>query len=756
MSRNAVRRSHHADPQAGVVRPLHHHGRAVLRGLVSRCTPAFAVLVALAVLAPSALGQNRLLDGKRNSGYVNIDEWDYYYIDVQDWHAWVGFRLFPKNGNPDIYVRYGALPTLSDYDYRPYLNSGTETVIVRENSNPQVDTGRWYVGVHGRTASNYIVGGQRFQEASNRGGMGSIPYNGGTTFRVWAPNASEVRVAGDFNGWNSVEPRLVSEGNGYWSLDHRNAEPGDEYKYVIWNGTDTLWRVDPYTQQLTNSVGNAVIFDSSYPWSSNGFNMPGWNEVIIYQMHIGTFNDSPGGLPGNFNSAIERLDHVNDLGANVVQLLPIAEFAGDFSWGYNPAQPFAVEAIYGGARELKRFIDEAHARDIGVMIDVVHNHYGPSDLGLWQFDGWSIGPWGGIYFYNDERAVTPWGDTRPDYGRPEVRQYIRDNTMQWIEEFRMDGLRFDSTVNMRTVNNGFGGDLPDGWSLMQWLNDEINRTMPWKLSIAEDMQNNEWLTKPTGAGGAGFDSQWDPMFVHPIREAIINPDDNSRNMFAVRDAVNHYYNGQMTQRVIYTESHDEVANGRARVPEEIWPGNAGSWYSKKRSTLGGVLVLTSPGIPMMFQGQEILEDGWFDDRDPIDWAKKQTYGGIFQLYQDLVRLRRNWYDNTNGLRGNNVNVYHVNNNDKVIAYHRWDQGGPGDDVIVIINMSNRTFYNYNFGLPRAGVWRVRFNSDWNGYSPDYGNFFTPDVTANSGRKDNLNYNGNIDIAPYTAIILSQD
>lgn len=742
------------DPAAHFAAPPGERPRGIrLRPLAT----AFAVLAFhLLALTPLALGQNLLVDGRRNNGYVGAGEWDYFYIDVKDWHSWVGFRLVPKDGNPDIYVRQGALPTLGEYDFRPYLNTGTETVFVRENSRPSVESGRWYVGVHGRTASNYIVGGQRFQEASSRGGMGSLPYDDGVTFRVWAPNAREVRVAGDFNNWNSTEPKLVSEGNGYWSLDYRNAEAGDQYKYVIWTGADTLWRIDPYTQQLTNSVGNAVVFDSTYPWTTNNFTMPGWNETVIYQMHIGTFNDSPGGLPGNFNSAIARLDHVRDLGANVVQLLPVAEFAGDFSWGYNPAQPFAVETIYGGARELKRFVDEAHARGLGVMIDVVHNHYGPSDLGLWRYDGWGIGSYGGIYFYNDYRAVTPWGDTRPDYGRPEVRQYIRDNIMQWIEEFRLDGLRWDSTVNMRTVNNGSGGEIPDGWSLMQWSNDEIDRVMPWKLSIAEDMQNNDWITKPTGAGGAGFDSQWDPMFVHPIRDAIITPDDGSRNMFSVRDAINHYYNGQMTQRVIYTESHDEVANGKARVPEEIWRGNAGSWYSRKRSTLGAVLVMTSPGIPMIFQGQDILEDGWFDDRDPVDWTKKQTYSGIHQLYKDLIQLRRNWDNNTRGLRGNNVNVFHVNNNDKVIAYHRWDQGGTGDDVVVIINMSSRTFYDYNLGLPRGGTWRVRFNSDWVGYSPDYGNFYTPDVTAWSGRKDNLPYNGNVDIAPYTAVILSQD
>ena len=147
---------------------------------------------------------------------------------------------------------------------------------------------------------------------------------------------------------------------------------------------------------------------------------------------------------------------------------------------------------------------------------------------------------------------------------------------------------------------------------MQWINDEIRASQPWKLSIAEDMQQNPWLTKDTGAGGAGFTAQWDAAFVHTIRNAIIARDDNARDMNAVRDAIQGRFNGDAFQRVVYTENHDEDANGHQRVPEEIWPGNADSYYSRKRSTLGAILVFTSPAIPMIFQGQEFLQYGWFE------------------------------------------------------------------------------------------------------------------------------------------------
>ena len=304
-------------------------------------------------------------------------------------------------------------------------------------------------------------------------------------------------------------------------------------------------------------------------------------------------------------------------------------------------------------------------------------------------------------------------------------------------------------------NNDPWNDIPDGWSLMRWINSEMEARQPWKISIAEDMQDNEWLTKEVGPGGAGFDAQWDAGFVHPIRQAVISGDDRQRNMFAVRDAIAHRYNGAF-ERVIYTESHDEDANGHARVPEEIWPGNADGYFSQKRSTLGAALVFTVPGIPMIFQGQEFLEDRYFDDHVELDWSKANRYSGIVNLYRDLIHLRRNWFNNTRGLRGQFLHVHHVNDADKVIAFHRWDQGGPGDDVVVVLNMANRSYSSYSLGWPRSGLWKLRFNSDWSGYGPDFGNHFSTDTPAVLGSKDEMPFNGNVAIGPYSALIFSQD
>jgi 1,4-alpha-glucan branching enzyme len=529
-----------------------------------------------------------------------------------------------------------------------------------------------------------------------------------------------------------------------------------QYKFAIKRGTTTYWKNDARARNLTNSIGNSVVYNpNAYNWQTNNFQMPAWTKIVAYEMHIGTFNVPAGAaLPGTFATATAKLDHLQALGVNTLALMPVSEFAGDISWGYNPAHPYSVESSYGGPDALKAFVDAAHQRGIAVMGDVVYNHFGPSDLDLWQYDGWSTSSsTGGIFFYEDANANTPWG-ARPNYGRGEVRTYLKENTMMWLNEFRLDGLRFDGTKFMR-LRDYAGPEIPDGWSMLQWCNDSADAQFPGKLMVAEDLGDNEWITKTTGAGGAGFDSQWDGSFAFPVRSAIEAASDSSRDMFAVRDAINKNFNGSMQQRIIYTENHDEVANGRSRVPETIWPGNAGSWYSRKRSTLGAALVMTAPGIPMIFQGQEFLEDGYFAAEDRLDWNKATTYGKVTDMYRSLIRLRRNLDGTSGGLSGANTNVFHLNNNAKVLAFHRWQNGGAGDDVVVLTNFSNVSYPNYRIGLPRGGLWKVRFNSDSTAYSSDYSNYATADVTADNSGYDGLPFSGNFRFGPYTSVIFSQ-
>ncbi|MGB8644282.1 MAG: alpha-amylase family glycosyl hydrolase [Anaerolineae bacterium] len=586
-------------------------------------------------------------------------------------------------------------------------------------------------------------------------GLGAIHHEGRVAFRVWAPHAQGVSVVGSFNNWDGDKHPMQAEENGYWYADVSEAHIGDEYRFRLTTATDEFTRIDPYAREVTGSVGNAIVHDPSFDWEGDDFKLAPWNELVIYELHVGTFNEKDDNIPGKFASVSARLGHLKKLGVNAIQIMPIAQFAGERSWGYNPAHIFSVELAYGGPLAFKQFVKRAHAQGLAVILDVVYNHLGPSDLDLWQFDGWSENNLGGIYFYNDGRANTPWGDTRPDYGRGEVRQYILDNAYMWLDEYRVDGLRFDGTVYIRTPHGPGSEDLPDGWSLLQALNTLVAQKFPGRITIAEDLQNNKWLTKDVGSGGAGFGSQWDSNFVHPIRQAVITPQDEQRSLAAIRDALGYRYNDDAFERVIYSESHDEVANGQARVPQEVNPKDPKGWYARKRSTLAAAMVFTAPGIPMLFQGQEFLEGEWFRDTVPLDWDQRDEFHGILRLYRDLIRLRLNRDGFTRGLCGQFTQVYHLHDERKVIAYHRWDRGGPADDVVVVANFLHEAQDGYTIGLPAAGAWKLRFNSDWQGYSDDFASHPSTNLLAEPGEQDGLPFHAALSIGPYSVLIFSQ-
>ncbi len=593
-------------------------------------------------------------------------------------------------------------------------------------------------------------------------GMGALPKDNHTTFRVWAPHADKVFVCGSFNQWSPWRSPLASEGNGYWSGNISRAASGDSYKYLLHHQNHAQLRTDPYAVDVEGAERNGII-TAIKPVPTGDFSMPPINELVIYELHVGTFSHSENDVVGTFAGVIAKLPYLQAMGINAIELLPINEFAGDYSWGYNPAFPFVITRTYGGRQAFKALVTAAHKHGIAVIVDVVYNHFGPQDLSMWQFDGWQENDKGGIYFYNDWRSTTPWADTRPDYGRSEVRQFIRDNVFMWLDEFGVDGLRWDATNFIRNVHGhdgDFGSDIAEGWELMQGINQEVKARYPAKIIIAEDLQNNAAITDSTERGGAGFTAQWDAQFVHPIRHAVITAVDEARDLTAVSAALTAQYNNTPWTRVIYTESHDEVANGKARVPEEIAHGDADNVFAKKRATLGAALVFTAPGIPMIFQGQEFLEDGWFDDHDPLDWQKEGQHAGILQLYRDLIHLRRNCDGSTRGLLGAHINIFHANNEAKILAFHRWQDGGAGDDVVVVANFSNQSLPGYTIGLPQPGLWRVRLNSDNGRYDPAFINTNCPDIIAAPAQDnlttDNMPCLGNVVIPPYSVLILSQD
>ena len=553
---------------------------------------------------------------------------------------------------------------------------------------------------------------------SPRPGLGSLPYPGGVTFRVWAPNAESAAVAGEFNDWQA-SPMARDPAGGTWSVDLPGARAGQRYKYVF-NGC--IWKRDPRARQVNHSSGDSVVYDpAAFDWRGDRAPDIARNDLVIYQLHIGTFaGQNP---PATFDDAIPLLDHVRNLGCTAVEPLPVNEFPGGRSWGYNPCDPFAIETGYGGPDAFKRFVRAAHARGLGVIVDVVHNHYGPTDLDLWQFDGahWN-GFYGGIYFYNDERAETPWGHTRPDYGRPEVRQYIRDQVFMFAEEYRVDGFRWDSVYHIISYNEQNQGRNPEAIRMLHDINQELARKHPRLVRIAEDHAFEQDMA---------FDGQWDIGYRWALFHLVADAWDADRDMRVAAGVLSDW---PSFQRVAFTEAHDYVAGmnyGRSRVPAMIHPEDPASLWARKRALLGAAIVFTTPGIPMLFQGQEMNESRGFHDDVPVNWELTNTFAGIVRAYSDLIHLRRNLGGTTPGLEGTGVFVQHLDNDNKVIACTRWNRGGETDDVVVVANFSCNDYdkNDYAIRFPSTGTWHRHFNSDSKLYAGDFGGVGAAQVVA---------------------------
>jgi len=575
-----------------------------------------------------------------------------------------------------------------------------------------------------------------------------------TTFAVWAGSATSVHVAGTFNHWDPHAHPMVLISNGTWQATVTNAKPGDLYKYVV-NGTQ--WKRDPRSTRVVHA-GNtdSIIYDQhAYSWQSTGFIPPDINQLIIYEMHVGTFNDANPATPGSasLDDARAKLDHVAQLGANAVLLMPVTEFPGTHSWGYNPTDLFAVDNLtYGGPDALKRFVDAAHQRGIAVILDVVHNHYGTSDLpgdlehSLWNFDGASTD--GGIYFYqNPAFAMTRWGP-RPDYARPEVRAFIKDNIRMWLRDFRIDGIRWDATKFMRLTDDE-STPIPDGITLVRELNDMMDREFTNKLSIAEDLAQLEEMTRPTDAGGYGFDSDWHAGFHHAVTEEIARGE--FMDMARLMDALDYSHH---TRRTIYTESHDEAGHpdkDQVRVPVTMDAANPESYIARKKTLLAAGLLLTAPGIPMLLQGQEFLTTQPFHDIHPLDWTRHETFAGIHDFFRDAIHLRRNASRNSGALTLGElkVNNQHLPGSGHILSMHRPGSESPDDDFFVVANLTSHYFVEVPIIWPSAGAWHARLNSDDRAYSQDFGDIGPAICEVGSSRIHNIS------MAPWSLIVFSK-
>jgi len=497
-----------------------------------------------------------------------------------------------------------------------------------------------------------------------------------TTFRVWAPDARSLAVRID-----GSDRDLAPAPGGWWSLDVPGAGEGTDYAYVVDGGDPTpdprsLW------QPAGVHAGSRVYDHERFPWTDHlwrGSALPG---AVLYELHIGTFTGE-----GTFDAAVERLDHLVELGVSAVEVMPVAAFPGEHGWGYDGVDLWAVHEPYGGPDGFKRLVDACHDKGLGVVLDVVYNHLGPSGNYLSRY---------GPYF--TDKHHTPWGSAvnLDDAGSDEVRHFIVDNALMWLRDYHLDGLRLDA---VHALADDRATHLLEALSVeVDALATALNR--PLSL-IAESDLNDPRVVRPREAGGYGLTAQWSDDFHHALHALLTGETQGYYGDFGspaalaktltrvfLHDGTLSTFRGRHHGRPVdvdivpgwrflgYLQDHDQVGNRALgdRISAGISPG---------RLATGVALLLTSPFTPMLFMGEEwaastpwqyfadhqepelaesiragrrreFAEHGWSGDEVPdpqdvatvrrstLEWEElgKEPHATVLAWYRALISLRR--------------------------------------------------------------------------------------------------------------------
>jgi 1,4-alpha-glucan branching enzyme len=588
--------------------------------------------------------------------------------------------------------------------------------------------------------------------------MGGTVVPGGATFRIWAPRAKDVYVSGDFNGWKQNDScRLNPIGGGHWAGFFPVLQDGDQYKFYV-NGIGTEgFKRDPRARVLTflpDFPGSNCVLRNPFrfPWHETGFRPPAFNETIIYQLHVGTYAIAAGGKDGSFLDVIAKIPYLAALGVNAIEPMPVQEFQTEFSLGYNGSDYYSPENQYGEADEtklqgyfdavnnilrqagqpaysgidvlrgadnqLRAMVDVCHLYGIAVIFDVVYNHAGggfDENSGLWFLDRM---PYGNA---NDRGWA---GGQVFAYWNNDVKQFLIDNAKFFYLEYRIDGFRFDEV----SVMDRFGG-----WRTCQFITDTLRAAKPEAITIAEYWPVNAAVVRATPDGGAGFDATWHDGLRINVRAAIGASTVGASafvSMDGIAGAIANSGLASTWQAVPCIENHDIVYASRdARIAKLADGTNSRSWYARSRSRFGMGLLLTSPGIPLIFMGQEFLEDKqWSDTPNPANliwWdglnSGDKAMSDFLRFTRELISLRRN----QPALCGEGCRIIHVHNQNRVLAFQRWVEG-VGRDVIVVASLNEKNWYNYQVGFPGAGRWVEVFNSDV------YDSWVNPTSAGNGG------------------------
>lgn len=518
-------------------------------------------------------------------------------------------------------------------------------------------------------------------------------------FSLFAPYNQGASLIGSFSNWEEIP--MEKDKQGYFRTSVELEDGIYKYKFRVqsksWFFESDQWVEvnDPYATDIEDPTQNCVVrikegerIVDTYVWMHDDKPLPPDQELVIYEMHVGDFSggeDDP--YPrGNYQHVIEKLDYLVELGINAIELMPIKEYPGDYSWGYNPRYFFATESSYGSTDELKHLIDECHARGIRVIMDGIYNH-SESESPLTQIDHdyW--------YHHSPRDPDNNWG---PEFNYEHydenletypARKFIGDVVRFWITEYHIDGIRYDAARQMAN------------YDFMHWIVQEAKKTAGAKpfYNIAEYIPDNPSITNVDGP----MDGCWHDSFYHTVKPHICGERFELESLKDVIDCKRQGYLGT-TNVVNYLTNHDHERLMVDLANQEIFDEEA-----FKRLKLGAVLLMTAVGVPLLWMGEEFGEYQPLSIQSrKIDWQllAHDSNRGLWDYYKGLIGLRKN----NRALYTENINFFFEDPDAKVLAYVRWND--QGSRVAVVANFSDNFLAGYSLSnFPENGIWH-----EWTG------------------------------------------
>lgn len=547
----------------------------------------------------------------------------------------------------------------------------------------------------------------------------------GVRFSVWAPHATHVGVAGDWNNWDGEHYQLHKLSNsGVWTGFLPNIHEGTLYKYHITSSNgDSFLKADPYAHyaEVRPATASVVASLSGYTWNDAVWRRkrraPYRKPLNIYEMHFGTWKQKE---DGSFYSYRELADilipYLVDMGYTHLELMPLTEHPYDLSWGYQSTGYFAPTSRYGSPQELMYFVDACHQANIGVILDWVPGHFTKDAHGLRMFDGTPL------YEYADpDRAEKiGWGTLSFDFSKPEVRSFLISSALYWMEMFHFDGLRVDAVTSM--IRLDFGRETVGGWKpneqggaenkeailFLQQLNKTIFQYYPHALMMAEESSAWPGVTKPAHENGLGFNYKWSMGWMNDTLDYMESdfeqrPEKHNLLTFPITYA--------FAENATLPLSHDEVVHGKKSLLDKM-PGA----YEQKFAGLRLLLAyqMTHPGKKLLFMGGEFGQFIEWKDQDQLDWLLLEY--DMHQKMKNYTRELNHLYLQLPALweQDHEWQGYEWLNADdaarSVITYMRKGKK-TNDTLIIAINFQPIPQVNYRVGVPKAGTYEEIWNSD---------------------------------------------